>query len=92
MALRELYVYYRVAEEALPAALAAVRAFQTELAQEHPALQARLLRRPELREGQVTLMETYALPGGIPAGLAERIAAGTPALPAPRHVEAFETL
>ena len=90
--MRELYVYYRVAEDALPAALAAVRAFQAVLAQAHPALQARLLRRPELREGQVTLMETYALPDGVTGELAARIAAGTPALPAPRHVEAFDVL
>ena len=90
--MRELYVYYRVAEGVLPAAQAQVRDFQATLRADHPALQARLMRRPELRDGQVTLMETYALPGGIPAELAARITAGTPALPAPRHVEAFDAL
>ncbi len=90
--MRELYVYYRAAEHTLPATQAAVQAFQAALVADHPALQARLLRRPELRDGQVTLMETYALAGGIPAALAARIAAGAPALPAPRHVEAFDAL
>lgn len=90
----ELYVYYR-AEPAHAEALAeAVRAMQAELSASHPGLQARLLCRPELREGLHTWMEVYALPSGMePVVLAaaiERAAAPLAGfLAGPRHAEHF---
>ena len=85
---RQLFVYYRVAEPALAATVAAVRAMQAALAEAHAGLHADLLRRPELRDGAVTLMETYS--GALPPGLATTLAAATNDLPQPRHLEWFE--
>ena len=65
----ELYVYYRLDTSAAASALAVVRAFQRELCAAHPGLQARLLRRAEIEEGQQTWMEIY------------RFAAETPEVP-----------
>ena len=87
---RRLYVYYRVAEAALPATLAAVRQVQATLVSAHPGLQAELLRRPELRDGDVTLMETYA--GPLTPALEAAITQATSALPQPRHSEHFDLL
>jgi len=87
---RRLYVYYRVPEAALAATVAAVRAVQARLVQQHPGLQAELLRRPELRDGEVTLMEIYA--GGLTAEVQDAIDQATNALPQPRHTEVFEPL
>ena len=87
---RRLFVYYRVAEPALAATVAAVRAMQAALAEAHAGLHADLLRRPELRDGAVTLMETYS--GALPPGLATTLAAATVDLPQPRHLEWFEPL
>ncbi|MES2716248.1 MAG: DUF4936 family protein [Pseudomonadota bacterium] len=87
---QRLYVYYRVAEAALPTTLAAVRQVQAALVAAHPGLQAELLRRPELRDGEVTLMEAYAGPLG-PA-LEAAITEATSGLPQPRHSERFDTL
>jgi hypothetical protein len=87
---QRLYVYYRVAEAALPTTLAAVRQVQAALQAAHPGLQAELLRRPELREGEVTLMEAYA--GPLSPALEAAITEATSALPQPRHSERFHTL
>ncbi len=87
---RRLYVYYRVPDAALAATVAAVRAVQVRLVQQHPGLQAELLRRPELRDGEVTLMETYA--GVLSAAERDAIEQATSALPQPRHTEVFEPL
>ena len=87
---RQLYVYYRVAEAALPATVAAVQRVQATLMSAHPGLQARVLRRPELRDGEVTLMEVYA--GLLPPAAETLIAQATSALPQPRHSERFDTL
>ena len=87
---RRLFVYYRVAEPALAATVAAVRAMQAALAEAHTGLHADLLRCPELRDGAVTLMETYS--GALPPGLATTLAAATVDLPQPRHLEWFEPL
>lgn len=90
---RRLYVYYRVPEAALPSVLAELRALQADLMAAHPGLHAELLRRPDLREGEVTVMEAYA-GGDVRAwttALAKAVAA-RPALPAPRHTEAFDEL
>lgn len=88
---RRLYVYYRVPLAAVPATVAAARQAQLALQAAHAGLQAELLRRPELREGEATLMEVY---GGIDidAGLEAAIAAATAGLPQPRHAERFDTL
>ncbi len=87
---RRLYVYYRVAAAQLPATVAAVQQVQARLVASHPGLQAELLRRPELRDGAVTLMETYA--GQLTAAAEAAIAEATSALPQPRHSERFDTL
>lgn len=85
-----LYVYYRVPDAALVATVAAVRAVQAKLMQQHPGLQAELLRRPELRDGEVTLMETYA--GDLTDAARDAIDRATSTLPQPRHTEVFEPL
>ena len=87
---RRLYVYYRVPERKLATTVAAVRALQAALTEAHTGLHADLLRRPELRDGAVTLMETYS--GALPPGLATTLAAATVDLPQPRHLEWFEPL
>jgi hypothetical protein len=85
-----LYVYYRVPEAAFAATVAAVRAMQFTLMQQHPGLLAELLRRPELRDGEVTVMETYA--GNLSAAVLDAIDQAASALPQPRHTEVFEPL
>jgi len=87
---RRLYVYYRVSEAALAATVAAVRQVQATLVAAHPGLHAELLRRPELRGGDVTLMETYG--GGVTPALQAAIDRAASALPQPRHSELFEQL
>lgn len=87
---RRLYVYYRVPGLALAATVTAVRTMQATLAAAHPGLQADLLRRPELRDGEVTLMETYG--GNITPALAAAIEQAAGALPQPRHTESFDLL
>ncbi|MDH4390819.1 MAG: DUF4936 family protein [Aquabacterium sp.] len=87
---RRLYVYYRVAEAQLPATVEAVRHVQTGLVAAHPGLHAELLRRPELRDGDVTLMETYA--GLLTPMVEAAITQATSALPQPRHSEQFDVL
>ena len=91
---RRLFVYYRVPGAELSTVVAAVRELQAALRARHPCLKAALLRRPELRDGAVTLMETYAAAGGIDdvfAAAIERHATDA-GLPQPRHVEVFEPL
>lgn len=93
--MRELYIYYRVAAHGSSAALNAVVAMQQLLRQRHPALQARLLRRPDTGpDGLQTWMETYALPGrGIDPALEQEIAQAAQRWAAhvegSRHCEAF---
>jgi Domain of unknown function (DUF4936) len=90
---RQLFVYWRVAPAALPAALAAVRQAQARLADGWPGLVARVYERCDPAP-EATVMETYEAPGGLDAAAQARIeAALAPALTAlpagPRHVEAF---
>ena len=85
---QQLYVYYSVPEAALAATVAAVRQVQATLVAAHPGLHAELLRRPELRDGEVTLMETYV--GGVTPALQAAIDHAASALPQPRHSEWFE--
>lgn len=89
------YVYYRVDAGALGALLPQVRAMQHSLQAQHPGLRCGLLRRPELREGQVTVMETYAgavTHPAMAASFAKTLAQAAAALPQPRHTEWFEPL
>lgn len=91
---RLLYVYYRVAEAGLEPTVLAVRAMQSRLLRTNAGLQARLLRRPETQDGQVTLMETYAgiAPETLAAALHAELAGTAAALPRPRHDEWFDML
>lgn len=91
----ELFVYYRVAPVHAEALNAAVQALQSRLRAEQPGLNARLLHRPDLRDGLQTWMEVYALPPGADTEAValriERTAreALAPWLASPRHVERF---
>jgi len=87
---QRLYVYYKLPAPQLPAVLAAARQVQAALRAAHPGLQAELLRRPEERDGLVTLMETYA--GALTPAVEAAIAQATSALPQPRHSERFDLL
>lgn len=85
-----LYVYYRVAGPALGATVHAVGRVQAALLAAHPGLRAELLRRPELDQGEVTLMEVYT--GSVTPALLAAIEQAAAALPQPRHNELFEVL
>ena len=91
---RRLYVYYRVSEAALVDTVHAVRAMQAGLLQAHAGLQASLLRRSEAKQGEVTLMETYAgvAPAVLADALRQALAGAGATLPQPRHDEWFDTL
>jgi hypothetical protein len=88
---RRHYVYYRVDEAEVAAVIEAVKGWQRALCERHPGLHAELLRRPDLREGQVTLMEAY---GPLDDALAGRIETEARVLlpGLQRHVEAFDLL
>ena len=93
---RALYIYYRIDAARLADAVSAVQTVQARLREAHPELQAALLRRPSEQDGQITLMETYAMAGGIDAALQARIEEAARVL-APwqcggRHTEIFEPL
>jgi Domain of unknown function (DUF4936) len=90
----ELFIYYRVPVAAEAPLREAVVGLQRGLCAAYPGLQARLLRRPELRAGELTFMEVYARPAvGIDAHLQAAIeqAALTlgPWLSGGRHTEVF---
>ena len=92
-----LYVYYRVDQADFVAVRAAALNLQASLRHAHPGLQAELMRRPDLRDGQITLMETYAQADGVDAALAQAIEAAAAKslarwLKGPRHCERFEPL
>ena len=96
--MRELFIYYRSRVECEAAVAALVRGFQAQLAIEHPALTARLLRRPEPKDGLLTWMETYALATmnpdhAIDAGLQLQIESAAACLrgviEGERHTEVF---
>jgi hypothetical protein len=88
--MRRLYVYYAVAEAELARTVQAVRAVQADLMASHPGLRADVLRRPELRGGQVTLMESYA--SGVTPALQAALDLAARDLPQPRHSEVFDPL
>lgn len=97
--MRELFVWYRVGDDRVAEARAAVRAMQETLAASWPGLQARLLIRDDAGGGQ-TWMETYARNAdaasesdGIDDAIEDAIATAALMLAAfldgTRHVEAF---
>lgn len=94
---RQLFVYWKVGREHAAAAHEAAAALLTTLREQHPQLEAQLLRRAEESADKLTFMETYQAPGGvglevqaaIEAQAAVTLAAcGAP----PRHVEVFVRL
>jgi hypothetical protein len=96
---RELYVYYRVAPAQWRAAADAVSTWQRELGRARPGLIARVLRRPDVRDDAVTLMETYAFEAGAGAiddALQSAFERGAPALRrwliGERRIEPFDAL
>ena len=95
--MRELFVYYRVPAMHAAAARHVVQTLQAELAERHPGLQARLLRRDPEEAATQTWMETWAWPGnpgGVTPSLHSAIEltaeALLPLLDGPRHCEVFE--
>ena len=92
--MRELFIYYRVRQDATTAARRAVDALHEELRRRYPSLVVRLLTRHD-EAGAPMWMETYAMPpAGVDPGLESAIAdVATSLLPfieGPRHVEAFD--
>lgn len=91
----ELFIYYRAVPAHASALRDAVQALQARLIRAQPGLSARLLHRPELRDGLQTWMEVYGLPAGADveaSALAIEHAAEAalaPWLASPRHVEHF---
>jgi Domain of unknown function (DUF4936) len=67
---RALFIYWKLPVDQLPAARAAVRAFQADWRSREPVLQAALFERADAQTGAetgpATLMETYAMPAGLP--------------------------
>ena len=95
--MRALFIYWKVPRDQLPGALAAAREFQTGLSRRHPSLVASLYQRAESGAALVTLMETYAKPGGLDGQvLPDIIDGGHTVLGAwcasGRHVEQFDLL
>ncbi|CAN5356134.1 hypothetical protein BH09PSE5_BH09PSE5_47420 [soil metagenome] len=97
--MREIYVYYKLAEQDEARAREFVEDAQRRLARDYPGLVGRLLRRPDRGvDGLRTWMETYAMSdeagsAGIDALIERDIEqAALPLLPllrGARHVEAF---
>jgi hypothetical protein len=90
----ELFIYYRAEPQRTDVLRAAVGRMQSALCGAHAGLEARLLHRPDLRDGLQTWMETYRLPPGTQAvALAAEIECAAEALcvhiVGPRHVEHF---
>ncbi len=101
--MRELFVYYRVANQAAAPARAAVLAMQAQLQRAHPSLIARLLCREAVcgaEDADPTWMETYAvdpervdtpihLDLALQAAIETAAEALAPGLIGPRHTEVF---
>lgn len=90
---RALYIYWRIRPGREAEALVMLARLQDRLTIDEPGLQARRLQREDSGHA-VTVMEIYARPGGVDAGLQARVdAALRPALQAccdgDRHVEVF---
>jgi hypothetical protein len=98
--MRELFIYYRSREDHAAAVPTRVRSFQARLVRAHPGLVARLLRRPVVKDGLITWMETYAIdPMSDCPGIDERLQQEIEFAAAPlrgliegeRHVEVFRS-
>ena len=94
---RALFVYWKTEAASAPQAVAAATHLQRQLRSEHPGLVAQLFQRADARDGQATVMETYAHAQGVSAALQGAIArAAEPVLAAwcqgARHVEVFNAL
>ena len=96
--MRELFVYYRASVADAATVQTAAESMQARLRAGHPALIARLLRRPDAQDGCHTWMETYATdraraPAGVDAPLQAAIDSAAadlqPLLAGPRHTEMF---
>jgi len=92
---RSLFIYWKIDPTAAAMALAGMAMFQQTLRQRHIGLVARLYRRADEAGTTVTLMESYACPGGIDATLQAAIVdAGASACArwchGQRHVEVFD--
>lgn len=91
---RSLFIYWKVAPGRLDAALHAVRRFQAGARSADE--QASVLRRADSpAAGSITLMETYAAPGGLSPGRVQALVTASAAAladwaEAGRHVEVFE--
>ena len=98
--MRELFIYYRSPERHASALQARAHDFQARLCLDHPGLRARLLRRPEVKDGRITWMETYAIDPMTPGALDETLqaqieeharAALAGLIEGDRHLEVFVT-
>jgi len=97
---RRLFVYYRVGAAQAGAAIAAATRTQARLCERHAGLRAELMRRPEVSDALITLMETYACDAaisadGVDAALQRDIEAEASLSMAPwtvgmRHAEVFD--
>jgi len=90
----DLYVYYKVREDAADALAPRVRALQQDVAARH-GVHGQLKRRPDARDGLQTWMEVYPGVGqGFAALLARAVEdSGLPSqLAGPRHAEIFMDL
>jgi hypothetical protein len=93
--MRQLFIYWKTPVATADVAQAATAAMQRELCGTMPLLQARLFRRSEAPQAQVTLMETYAVTGAdLSQAAQDRIAQAALPLAAwcadGRHVEVFD--
>jgi hypothetical protein len=99
---RQLFIYWRVASADLPAALTALREWQSDLVALHPELRCGLYRRSDGTQADATVMESYAIESAQPhPGVGEELLRhirhdGDVRLKAwlrgARHVEVFDAL
>ena len=96
--MRELFIYYRVEFDRVPAALTALREMQARLIEARPHVRARMLYRLDTPDRVQTWMEIYSTdfmqdPEGISielqAEIETRAACLAPFIHGTRHVEAF---